>query len=325
MGGVFSSSTSAALPTSTASLCVLPLRTNGQSRFSITPGPIPMQLSTRLADTEYHGIIAGINTALQPLSGFGFMSLLLPFLVVDVLTIALLSAIDPWLLTKPWEFPVTDLLLSMGLEFGVIFCSFPLMVHVVNRRMSEVQRRVREMLDDNSRRFGARGLSFQLKQGILHNGAGTNLWVEVHVTPLIHVQTPVPVPVPSLYPLLLPSNAQAPLPPAPPSAAAGGAPPAEQAGVYPSGVYPSASASATAAAAGGTLSAQQVEMVRLLQENQLLRQYLAQCQALIQHQQRAFATMGASAANTAAAQGPTSPGPSAASGPSSAPPSAAAA
>mmetsp|Transcript_43652 Transcript_43652/g.87367 ORF Transcript_43652/g.87367 Transcript_43652/m.87367 type:complete len:305 (-) Transcript_43652:404-1318(-) len=288
MGSAFSGNSSTALPASTASLCVLPLRTNGQSRFSITPGPMPRQLVTRLAEAEYHGIIAGINTALQPLSGFGFMSLLLPFLVIDILTICLLSAIDPWLLTKPWEYPVTDLLLSMGLEFGVIFVSFPLMVYAINRRMSEVQRRVREMLDDSSRRFGGRGISFQLKQGMLHNGAGTNMWVEVQLTQLIHVQTPVPVPVPTIYPLLLPSTMQS---PQDPLGAAGSSSTA--------GPFAYAAAAAAGASAGGTLSPQQVEMVRLLQENQLLRQYLAQCHALnhqlIQSQQRDQATNAAAA------------------------------
>ena len=42
-----------------------------------------------------------------------------------------------------------------------------------------------------------------------------------------------------------------------------------------------ATATAAAVAAGANLTAQQVEYLRVVQENQLLRQYLAQCQALI--------------------------------------------
>ena len=82
---------------------------------------MPRQLSSRLAEAEYHGFVAGINTTLQPIAGFSFLSLLLPFLVVDVFTVILLSAMDPWLFLSPWEYPVSDLLFPMGLEFCVIF------------------------------------------------------------------------------------------------------------------------------------------------------------------------------------------------------------
>ena len=51
MGASFSSAGS--FPVSTAMLCVLPLRTNGQSRFSIAAGPVPAVVSTRLSDAEY--------------------------------------------------------------------------------------------------------------------------------------------------------------------------------------------------------------------------------------------------------------------------------
>ena len=54
---------------------------------------MPRQLASRLAEAEYHGVVSGINTTLQPLAGFGFLSLLLPFLVVDVLTVLLLSGL----------------------------------------------------------------------------------------------------------------------------------------------------------------------------------------------------------------------------------------
>ena len=90
-----------------------------------------------------HGVIASINSTLQPLSGFGVLSLLLPFLLVDVITVTLLSLMDPWLLITPWDSPLADLLLPLGMEFFVVFCSFPLMALAVNKKMEEVQRRVR--------------------------------------------------------------------------------------------------------------------------------------------------------------------------------------
>ena len=225
---------------------------------------MPRQLDSRLAEAEFQGVVAGINTTLQPLSGFSVLSLLFPFLVVDVLTMTLLSVIDPWLLISPWDYPLTDLLLPMGLEFGIIFCSFPLMAFAVNRRMGEVRRRVCELLDDSSRRYGARGLSFQLKQGVLHNGASTNMWVEVQIIPVVHVHSPVPVPVPSLVPLLLPPDATiAPQPSSAPASTSAAAPPP------------------TAGTGASALSSSHVEYLRVLQENQMLRQYLAQCQALV--------------------------------------------
>ena len=98
------SSSTPALPANTASLCVLPLRTNGQARFSISAGPMPTPLAVRLGETEWRMLIDSINSALQPLSHFGFMSLLLPFLLVDLLTMVLLCAIDPWLLISPWDY-----------------------------------------------------------------------------------------------------------------------------------------------------------------------------------------------------------------------------
>ena len=44
---------------------------------------------------------------------------------------------------------------------------------------------LRELADDASRRYGPRGLNFALKQGVLGAGAGTNLWVEVQVVPMV--------------------------------------------------------------------------------------------------------------------------------------------
>ena len=250
---------------------------------------MPAQLATRMSEVEYHGVIASINSTLQPLSGFGVLSLLLPFLLVDVITVTLLSLMDPWLLITPWDSPLADLLLPLGMEFFVVFCSFPLMALAVNKKMEEVQRRVRGLLDDASRRFGPRGVAFQLKQGMLNNGAGTNLWVEVQVVPVIHMQSPVPVPVPTVCPILLPANAQpanghtgASTSATPSAATTPSAQPPTTAGPSSDAAGESmAAATAAAVAAGANLTAQQVEYLRVVQENQLLRQYLAQCQALI--------------------------------------------
>ena len=75
----------AAFPSSTATLCVLPLRTNGSTRFSLANNGMPASLAGRLSDPEFSSLVDGINKALHSLAHFGFLSLLLPFLVVDVI------------------------------------------------------------------------------------------------------------------------------------------------------------------------------------------------------------------------------------------------
>ena len=303
----------AAFPSSTATLCVLPLRTNGSTRFSLANNGMPASLAGRLSDPEFSSLVDGINKALHSLAHFGFLSLLLPFLVVDVITMVLLCAIDPWLLVSPWDYPLADLLLPITLEFCLVFCGFPLMLHVVNRRVSSVQERVRAQLDEASQRHGARGLNFQLKQSIVGNGAGTNMWVEVQVLPLLQVKQPVPVPVPTLYPVLVPSDpaagAASPSPsggapgssggassvsrtaagkqraaaaPSTPGSAAPSAPPTPASAAAAGSHGASAmAAEAAAAAASGTLTPQQLEYLRVLQENQMLRQYVQQYQQLV--------------------------------------------
>ena len=169
MGSLLSTQMTPTLPASTPSLCVLPLRTNGQARFSVASGPVPSPLTSRLADTEWQVLVESINAELLPLSHFGFMSLLLPFLLVDLLTMLLLCAIDPWLLLSPWDYGFAELLLPISLELALVFCGFPLMVHIVNRRMAAVQSRVRALLDTASRQLGSRGVNFQLKQAIVLN------------------------------------------------------------------------------------------------------------------------------------------------------------
>jgi len=54
------------------------------------------------------------------------------------------------------------------------------------------------------------------------------------------------------------------------------------------------------AAAAGTLTLQQLEYLRVLQENKLLRQYLAQMQALVQLQGQHAAALAASQPQPAA-------------------------
>jgi len=302
MGSFLSTQMTPTLPASTPSLCVLPLRTNGQARFSVASGPVPSPLTSRLADTEWQVLVESINAELLPLSHFGFMSLLLPFLLVDMLTMMLLCAIDPWLLLSPWDYGFAELLLPISLELALVFCGFPLMVHIVNRRMAAVQSRVRALLDTASRQLGSRGVNFQLKQAILGNGAGTNLWVEVQVMPLTQVFVPVPVPTPSLYPILLP--AATPAGPAGPAATPAATPAHAGTGAAGAGAAGSAvegatreqmAAAAAAAGATGTMAPLQLEYLRVLQENQMLRQYLKQTQQLVQLQaqhSRALAMAG---------------------------------
>ena len=284
------------LPASTASLCVLPLRTNGQSRFSMpAPTPMPAPVATRLGENEWRMLVESINGALLPLSHFGFMSLLLPFLFVDLLTMMLLCAIDPWLLITPWDYAFSELLLPISLEFLLVFCGFPLMVHIVNRQMATVQSRVHALLDTASHQFGARGVNFQLKQSIMGNGAGTNMWVEVQVMPLAQMFVPVPVPAPSLYPILLPAAT-------PGGAATPGAAPAAPASG--SGGAEAAAAAAAAAGANGTMNPLQLEYLRVLQENQMLRQYLKQHQTLVQLQAQHSRLLAQQVAGAASAPQP---------------------
>ena len=127
---------------------------------------MPASVSSRLSEAEFLFLIEAVNAVLHPLTQFGLFSLLLPFILVDLFTMLLLCAIDPGLLLSPWDYPLTDLALPMALEFGLIFCGFPAMVFLVNRRMQSVQTKVRNELDAASRRFGARGVNFQLKQGV---------------------------------------------------------------------------------------------------------------------------------------------------------------
>lgn len=307
MGSLLSTQMTPTLPASTPSLCVLPLRTNGQARFSVASSPVPSPLTSRLADTEWQVLVESINAELLPLSHFGFMSLLLPFLLVDLLTMLLLCAIDPWLLLSPWDYGFAELLLPVSLELALVFCGFPLMVHIVNRRMAAVQSRVRALLDTASRQLGSRGVNFQLKQAILGNGAGTNLWVEVQVMPLTQVFVPVPVPAPSLYPILLPAATPA-APAATPAATPAGA---GAAGSAAEGATREQMAAAAAAAgANGTMAPLQLEYLRVLQENQMLRQYLKQTQQLVQLQAqhaRALATAGVQPPAFGTAAGPAAP------------------
>ena len=86
----------AAFPSSTATLCVLPLRTNGSTRFSLANNGMPASLAGRLSAPEFSSLVDGINKALHSLAHFGFLSLLLPFLVeVQVDTLDRISLLLP--------------------------------------------------------------------------------------------------------------------------------------------------------------------------------------------------------------------------------------
>jgi len=325
MGGTVSSA--AGFPASTSSLCVLPLRTHGQSHFSIRAGPMPAALVGRMAEAEFASIIDKVNGVTGARAQFGVFSLLLPFALIDLLTVLLLCSIDPGLLISPWEYPLADLFLPLAIEFGLIFCGFPLMVHAVNCRMANLQAAVREKLDEASHQCSSRGVNFQLKQGVLANGAGTNLWLEVQIAPLLKVLTPTPVP--TLYPVLMPSAQGTPVTGAgqagsAPAGSSGcgagaasngsskrpegassssngsrGAPAATSAagaaGAAGAGAAaaPSMAEEAQAAAAAGTLTPQHAEYLRVLQENQLLRQYLQQYQVLVRLQAQHAQALGA--------------------------------
>ena len=91
-------------PSSTATLCVLPLRTNGEARFSVAAGAMPAALAGRMVDADFHALAEHVNTVLYPLAHFDFLSLILPFILVDLLTMALLCTVDPWLLVTPWDY-----------------------------------------------------------------------------------------------------------------------------------------------------------------------------------------------------------------------------
>ena len=263
-------------PASTATLCVLPVRKYDQPYFSILPAPMPAQLCMRLTDDEFNGTIASINRTLLSISGFGILPLLLPFIFVDVATIVLLSTIyHPLLQIMLWDYPV-DMLLPAVLEFCIIVCSFPLMAHAVNRRMTEAQARVRELLDESSRRYGARGVNFQLKQGVLHSGAATNLWIEVQIVSLVYMQSPIPLSAPTICPIILPLSAS--------SEAALVARAASESVPAPSlraANLGCATADATAGAASVHMAFLQMQYLRVLQENQLLKQCIAQYQILL--------------------------------------------
>lgn len=176
-------------PASTPTVCVLPLRTYGSSRFSLPDGPMPACVSSRLSEAEYTGLIDTINTALRSLSHFALASLLIPFLVVDLITMALLCAFDPGLLLFPWDYSAADLTIPILLEFVLFFSGFPVMFYVINRRVDQVQQRVRTELDAASRKYGPRGVNFQFRQGIVGSGASTNMWVELAVLPMIQVSS----------------------------------------------------------------------------------------------------------------------------------------
>ena len=304
MGGSLSSESSG-YPQATSHFCVLPVRTSGSSHFSITPAPMPSALVGRTTDAEFAALIAGINASLKPLSHFGVSSLMVPFLLVDLIAMLTLCAIDPAILLTPWEYEWAELALPLLIEFGAIFCSFPLISWIFSRRIARVQHVVVEHVHNVSMQYADRGLHLTLKgdgvsRGGELRGSGVvvgskvlgKLWVEVQVFPFLKVLAPKPVP--TYYPVLAPTAE---------GGGEGGARGEGGANVGTvrgggggsldlndaSGAEGSSSCRReqvaaevhAAAGAGAGLSQLQVEYLRSLQENQMLRQYLSQYQHLV--------------------------------------------
>uniref|UniRef100_A0A7S4BIM3 Transmembrane protein n=1 Tax=Chrysotila carterae TaxID=13221 RepID=A0A7S4BIM3_CHRCT len=350
-------------PTSTSSLVVLPLKQE-DGVFCLSPMPLPASIAPRMSENEFNAVLDGVNKSVVHMTKFSFFSLLTPFLLLDALTMLMLICIDPLIVIAPWELDLNDVLFPLALEFGLIVCGFPLMLYLVNSRMELVQIAVRAFLDEISRGYASRGLNFQLKEGVVGNGAATNMWVEVQVAPVMQVQ--VPVPVPTLYPLLMPgatpteqrkqpagscadalrsrssatgTNGKSAQPAATSASASASASATLQSSASCSAA-PSSSAAAAphsgscacsadsqaaacegacesggdggqsladrarASAAAGSVTPEQLEYLRALQENQMLRQYLQQYQTLLrlqaEHAQSVQSHTQASAATPAA-------------------------
>mmetsp|Transcript_5193 Transcript_5193/g.15885 ORF Transcript_5193/g.15885 Transcript_5193/m.15885 type:complete len:334 (-) Transcript_5193:387-1388(-) len=309
-------------PASTSHTLVLPLRTNGRNHFSLEPCPLPSSLSGRLSEDEWATLLGRANRSLATHRSFGLSSLLLPFLAIDAASVALLYALTPRSLLAPLTVELPELLLPLLLELVLVLSAFPIVSALVNRRVRAVQAKAKEVFDEASRKYAARGVHFALKLGVHSAGAATNMWMEAQVYPLFRVPTPVPVLAP--YPVLMPAPPATPLRSTTGSSSmsgseaglAGGVPlsrspcsvpvasadssertdtvrcassgePVDASGASApaASAHPSLLAQElTAAVAAGTLTPQQQEYLRVLQENQLLRQYLAQMQVLVQLQ-----------------------------------------
>ncbi|KAG8464875.1 hypothetical protein KFE25_010243 [Diacronema lutheri] len=308
-------------------LVVLPIKPTASSSLAVeAPTTLPQQLAGRLTAEEFNAIVGLANETLKRHGGLGLLVLLLPLLLLDLLSVALLALLNPWLLLAPWDFALGDVVLPISLEFILFFCIFPVTVYALNRKMAATQAQLRTQLDELSAAYAERGISFALRQRV-GSARGCSLWLELSVAPVVTAILPVPIPVPAPYPMLVHgAHAQHPRAGAGPRAGGvervaatgaqgGGGPPAGDAAEAPSCSPPPPSAAsaraggnapggdnATAAgwgvaeAMGAQLGALHSECVRLLHENGLLRAELfAWQQAALHASQQQHAVAAAAA------------------------------
>ena len=169
-------------PASTSHTLVLPLRTNGRNHFSLEPCPLPSSLSGRLSEDEWATLLGRANRSLATHRSFGLSSLLLPFLAIDAASVALLYALTPRSLLAPLTVELPELLLPLLLELVLVLSAFPIVSALVNRRVRAVQAKAKEVFDEASRKYAARGVHFALKLGVHSAGAATNMWMEAQVS-----------------------------------------------------------------------------------------------------------------------------------------------
>mmetsp|Transcript_40533 Transcript_40533/g.100092 ORF Transcript_40533/g.100092 Transcript_40533/m.100092 type:complete len:313 (+) Transcript_40533:203-1141(+) len=282
---------SAAPPPARMRVVVLPIKAVANTLEVTAPVSFPPELLGRLTPEELAVVVAVTNETLKTHASLSFLALLLPLVLLDLVSVLLLALFDPWLLVAPWDFALGDIVLPVSLEFLMFFCVFPVTVYALNRRMSAAQAQLRLKLDEFSNFFAERGISFQLRQRLSAAARGCSLWVEVAVAPVLTALLPIAVPVPTLVPVLVD--------PASLGAGAAGGWAAGKAPARPSSGGGSGSGSAdvgsgTAQPTNGwdvvqaQYGALHAEYVRVLHENQLLRQHLQDWQcALMQQQQHA--------------------------------------
>jgi hypothetical protein len=70
-------------------------------------------------------LVGDLDATLRAHGSLSLLGLLLPLVCVDLLIIALLALVDPWLLLAPWQFATDEIVLPLALEFALFFCAFP--------------------------------------------------------------------------------------------------------------------------------------------------------------------------------------------------------
>lgn len=100
-------------------------RETGTETLNPPPPTALAQLLGRLTPEELHGVISAANETLKSHGSHSFLALLLPLLVVDLCSVGLIAALNPWLLLAPWDFPLADVALPISIEFVLFFCMFP--------------------------------------------------------------------------------------------------------------------------------------------------------------------------------------------------------